>query len=492
MKYNKKFYGMAMAMLAGGALVSCTNQLNEPVNSESIASAIKLVKAPEVYAYSGGEAFGTKAQNLPMAYTNAGDGYINNPNWEGYNGESLTNITEDEKAKVLKAIDDKTDGSKISEDLVFPWTAYFLQDVITMENGNYTNAGNNGMKDVSVNYLEAYNKGAKCDQQYSPGYDFEDYETITNSKKLNTYFQKQTADGQERINQTALMKDMTVGTYEEMRGHQFRVWVNCHISDHYYDYIIVNVDGSYYICFDFGCGTEEHDKDGDPGRGATFNDWDYNDWILKITPAGNQPDVWSDAIETPDPDPTPGEGDDNQDQLADVPDHVEVNLSLEERLSYLTSHLSIHVRAVTDVEVFIPIPATYVCEADDLDIVQKHQEDLMVHGGPTRVEYNIHGNTVTLTLEVKAEGIYVTTDGINEDVIAYLKETYNDGITFEVWNYFNIKHSDWTNLTHDYLELDELKDMMNQSTVKFLDNTPSLYVNAFMYETGDAEYHEGH
>ena len=89
------------------------------------------------------------------------------------------------------------------------------------------------------------------------------------------------------------MTNMEYGTYEEMKGRQFRWYVNCHGYRHWSEYIVVNWNGNYYICFDFACGYPENDYDGHPEKEAEHNDWDYNDWVLKITPAGNQPDVWT-------------------------------------------------------------------------------------------------------------------------------------------------------------------------------------------------------
>ena len=485
MRKDLKITLFALGAFVMGGLTSCSLE-GDPSMSNSNSM---LVKAPKVVAYSGDHYWNNGTRS------NAGDGDINNQTWKDKGAESLTNITDAERNAVLAAIAEKTNGNKISEDLVFPWTEYFLQDVITMEDGNYTNAGNNGMNDVSVNTLEAFNKGKDCSPYYHHNSDYDNYEEVTNSKKINQYFQKQVGNQQERISQTALMTDMTVGTYEEMRGHQFRVWVNCHINDHYYDYIVVNVEDSYYICFDFGCGTVEHDKDGDPGRGATYNDWDYNDWILKITPAGNQPDVWTG--ETPEepkeecdkcghPTHDPGncdecdedEGCNHQDtpdqpekpEIApEVQDHVEINLSVEDHnYNQTDSHLSIHVRSVTNVEVFIPVPKQFYCDADDMAIVEKHMEDLMVHSGPYTTEYNVNGNIVTLNIEFKEDGIRIWTTGINEAVIEYCRENYDDGITFEVWNYFN-----------EELTKEGLREYLNKSTVEFLDKCPDAYVNAF-------------
>lgn len=181
--------------------------------------------------------------------------------------------------------------------------------------------------------------------------------------------------------------------------------------------------------------------------------------------------------------------------ITKVPDHVEVNLAIDQKegVKWLASHLSIHVRANTDVEVFIPIPMEYVCEADDLAIVQMHKDELMVHGGPKVVTYNYNNHVITLTVTTTAKGITVKTEGIEDSgVIEYLKETYGDGLTFEIWNYFNIEHASWYDGdAHTPIDRDGLKYILDGSTISFT-KIPDLYVNAFMYETGESEHHNNH
>lgn len=160
-------------------------------------------------------------------------------------------------------------------------------------------------------------------------------------------------------------------------------------------------------------------------------------------------------------------------------DEVEVNLALDKKLhDLLESHLSIHVRTATDVEVFIPVPKVYYCAADDMEIVMKHDVEFL-HGGPYRTEYKIGENIVSLNVEFEDDGIRVWTDGINQEVIDYCRETYQDGITFEIWNYFN---DPATGLP--YIDLDQLKGYLDQATVKFLDKVPESYVNSFGRDNG--------
>ena len=512
MRKNLKFTLLGLGILAGGMLTSCSDNSDPTMNSNS---GTLFGKAPKVVAYSGGHFWSQNDTEGTRA--NAGDGYIGNQNWENRGAESLTNITDEERQAVLDAISQKVTGSKISEDVVFPWTDYFLQDVISGQNGNFQGAGSNGTSSSSYAF-EAWNTGASCSQQWWPGYDFENYEEVANSAHLNNYFQRQNADGsQTRINETTLMTGMQYGTYEEMKGKQFRWYVNCHENLHWYDYIVVQVDGSYYICFDFGCGYPENDRDGHPGKGAEHNDWDYNDWILKITPAGEQPDVWTG--ETTEPEPEPEDTCDNcgheshGDICPDCPDdegcnkkaapanpavtgdEVEINLTIEgEGNSVKQSHLSIHVRAATDVEVFIPCPIEYICPADDMAIVEKHLEEMMKHGGSqvggtegvvegmvSHMYYKVGANYIDFTVEFVVagvpasdgkvfdeSGIYVWTKDINEDVINYLQRNYGDGITFELWNYFN-----------DDVTFDMLKPYFDRSTVRFVDKEPDAYINAY-------------
>ena len=256
---------------------------------------------------------------------------------------------------------------------------------------------------------------------------------------------------------------------------------------------------------------------------------------MKITPAGNQPDVWTGDTETPEdpqppvtpdncdrcghpshgdncPDCAPDEGCNHQDTpdqpiLPDVPqltgDEVEVNLTIEdkENTDQVQSHLSIHVRAATDVDIFIPCPLEYICPADDMAIVQQHLEERMQHGGQqisgiegmtegmvSHMYYKIGNFYIDFYVEfVKAgypsydgtvyeeDGIHVWTSEIQAELIDYLERNYGDGITFELWNYFN-----------DDVTFDMLKPYFDRATIKFLDKEPDAYINAYNdTETGE-------
>lgn len=208
-----------------------------------------------------------------------------------------------------------------------------------------------------------------------------------------------------------------------------------------------NGERGLYLCFDYT--TQKDSGEYVEGNGV------FNDWVLKITPAKSEtlPPV--------------------EQEPEEVPEHVEINLSVDRKDAgdWLASHLSIHVRAVTDVVVKIPIPQDYFCAPDDLLIVQKHLEDFTVHGNK-EISYMVGETTVTLSIEYDENGITISTSGIDANLIEYCNVNLHDGITFEVWNYYNIIPV-------------ELKSYLDQATVTFT-NPPELYINAFnKTETGE-------
>ena len=169
--------------------------------------------------------------------------------------------------------------------------------------------------------------------------------------------------------------------------------------------------------------------------------------------------------------------------------HIEVNLALndeKETGDWIESHLSVHVRAVSDFRIFMPVPAQYYCPADDMMIVAKHDMAYQYKESTATVDMEIAGNKVTFTCEYTEEGITVSSTGINESVMKYLNNKYSDGLTFEVKNYYNkevVKSVDeatgevWVETVPSITRAD-LKGYLDKSVI---DMTPltSYYVNAF-------------
>lgn len=166
----------------------------------------------------------------------------------------------------------------------------------------------------------------------------------------------------------------------------------------------------------------------------------------------------------PDPvDPTP------EDTTDVTPNYgsVEVNLGVaaEAKDGQIEGHISIHVRDTTDFEIFMPVAAEYYCQQDDMMIVQKHDQAFNYNEKNEEMSATVNGQTVKLYVTYAANGITIKSEGVNAAILKYLREVYNDGLTFEVRNYYN-------GLDHAALVA-----ALNNSTVKFTSN-PSFYVQA--------------
>lgn len=258
------------------------------------------------------------------------------------------------------------------------------------------------------------------------------------------------------------------------------------IKDAYKFYTIkYNGKTNLYLCFDYR--SEKNSKEYFGGDGV------YNDWVIKIIPADGSP------ITTPDEPDDPDEPDEPiidpiEPVVPVITDEVEVNLSVndeKEEGDYIATKLSIHIRALTDVEVFIPVKQEYYCDVDDMAIVMSHQLDpnyQYSNPGQTSITngytytYTIAGQPLNVTVTYEANGIRVKTNGVNQAMLDYLQETYQDGVTVEVWNYFNdaIPQKEDDHIVRTPIDRDNLKPMLDQSTVTFTSTEhPAYYVNAF-------------
>lgn len=398
----KKFLGLLALFIL--ALSSCTNELpdwKEPAPTDTIP----ITRTPDFLAYSGENVIGTSFIQTRSANPNSNQWF--DPQYGNY--KEIPAITEAERDKVLEWFAQHENPESVSLD----WTDFFVQQL-----------GYSEVPCTAIDGSTVYT-GKSHMNQLAAGW-------INNPDEINNF------NSNTQFNSTMLMENSSTSnfSYKQSAGS----------GNRWYDrFVIVEIDGSYYVGFDFYSHTEWEANRNEQVEADGL----YGDWVVKITKAEHK--------QTSDEPTLPKEEQEGFDE-------VEINLSAD---SDLIAHLSIHVRAVTDVDVFIPIPVDYYCKADDMAIVQKHYDELMIHGGPESVEYNINGTTVTMNVEFKEDGIRVWTEGIDENVIDYCYNTYGDGITFEVWNYLN-----------GTLDRSGLLDLLDQSTVTFT-NPPSKYVNAF-------------
>ena len=219
-----------------------------------------------------------------------------------------------------------------------------------------------------------------------------------------------------------------------------------------------------------------------------FEDWehfnsnfDLNDVVFMVDPAlpikdnpkdeDKKPEVEPTPAPTPDPTPDPAPS------VVGGNGSVEVNFSINDRqYESNDTKLSIHVRDTTDVTIFIPTPADYYCPIDDMLIVQKH-DVAQAYNTTSTVDMNIDGNIVSLTTVYSEKGITISTSGINAKVLKYLRGTYEDGLTFEITNYFATERLD-ANGNKVKVTREELQAMLNKATISFT-KTPKFYINAF-------------
>lgn len=167
------------------------------------------------------------------------------------------------------------------------------------------------------------------------------------------------------------------------------------------------------------------------------------------------------------------------------PDSVEVNFSINER-QYPSNDtkLSIHVRSVSDVTVFIPTPAEYYCPVDDMLIVQSHSQNVETYGSNEHAEMVINGNKVELDIAFANDGITITTSGMNENVQNYLQSRFHDGLTFEICNYFNTEKAVAGGSTQA-ISKEELKNILDRTIISFT-HTPAVFANAYGLLKGNA------
>ena len=183
--------------------------------------------------------------------------------------------------------------------------------------------------------------------------------------------------------------------------------------------------------------------------------------------------------------------------------NVEVNYSIVSHIADnakdFAMHLSVHVCDTTDIETVIPLKAMYFCAAANFEMVitddPNDDEELEInfgdHGQLVRT-YFVDGQTVNINVGYALNGIMIKTTGINERVLRYLRNQYDDGLTLDVWNYMNFTECQYDaegNISRfegpkdSFVDFSTFKNMMDKSTIAFT-STPELYVNSIMPAEG--------
>lgn len=516
MKKFTKFLFFSAATLSMGMMASCSNDDFTPLGGSNDV----LVKAPKITAYSGDTYFGDEdytTRSVDIDVTPAYIAYGSKEQNDVKDFFSKLDSGEDVNGEIL-TIDEAFDG----------WTDYWVQTV----------AFNNGEDDYNViRNIGIWNEiGSNWEIQKwteKDNYYFDGGEPGNNGH-MKQYVGKDGVWQFDRVKfENWPIADFSYTTYlknamaQQYRGKYSYVFgtkpglIRSADAKNYPAYRIARIDGYDEVYVAFYAQNLDYYHYYAPGGGAsggvqTQLDLGDNQWnvILKLTRVqelchaeGCGHPVHTElgycpicvelgitdtsctenapAPETPETPETPEAGTSHNHN-----NEVEVNLhGVERNGGYLESHLSIHVRYAGDVEVFIPVPIQYTCDADDMDIVMKHEANHMSHTKEWTLkdsETSQYGPLkVSVTVTYEDGGIRITTHGITEDVIAWCGEKFDgDGITFEIWNYYNDPDK-VAELPNGGISLEELQYLLNQATVKFLGaNLPDAYINAFAEDNG--------
>ena len=118
MKHELKFSVLALAAAMGALLSSCSRDSMSP---DASSAAIRLVKAPQVIAWSGENVW---TANGTKVATRGAD--VNGNLWY-QTWDRPTNVTEEEIAKVLAAVAEPRVGA--TNDIHIDWNNYWVQQV---------------------------------------------------------------------------------------------------------------------------------------------------------------------------------------------------------------------------------------------------------------------------------------------------------------------------------------------------------------------------
>jgi len=174
------------------------------------------------------------------------------------------NVTEAEKEKV------SAEFAKVRENATntinIPWENYWVQQVHTGDRPSVDGTRTRVYPTGVMNSLMAYN--------FNTG----EYEHVNNFNAANNTTEYTDDVTHEKYYGTTLMVDM--GTGDKLDQFAYH---NTSSSDYYYSYIVLEIDGAYYVGFDI-VGYHPVGQD-DNANMDVERDWIFDDWIVKISPA---------------------------------------------------------------------------------------------------------------------------------------------------------------------------------------------------------------
>lgn len=505
MKKLNKYLGMTAVAVAAVSLASCQNQLDDYMSggNTSNGGGVSLVKAPDVVAWSGSTTLGNTG-----AVTR---GNQDAPFYNGSENVKPADITPEELEAVVKYFHEHQGKS---DEVKKDFKNFYVQQV-SYEGTFYAVDGNNQYTaQQCVNQINTGNNTG--DNVFGGNDDFNKCRYIYNSSSLDFWYNN--AACSYWSNNFKMVYIPGYGYYVgfDVEGQPDGQWdanKNMHLTGTpdgwYYDRIIKIVpadSNGNIIPLDGDNGTGE----GEPEDGETPG-------------GGTQPENPGSGEENE----NPGSG--NNGNTASTNRHgneVEVNYAILDShdkygLADLVTKLSIHVRTATDVDIKIPIPNKYVVESDDLYIFQNHYNGVpsdknTLLNEDTSLSYEIYDSKremvgkVILYIKFEPDNsslgadfsngyIHVYTQGITKEVIDACWDNNQDGINFEIYNYFQTEDVAWEeNDTSTTVEevgkknRELLYACMNKAVISFTTQQPNYYINAFGYNQEMTDVHPWH
>ena len=278
---NMKKYLMSgvAAITFVAALTSCTSHDFEPMTQAQIDKA----KYDQAFIkYIGGQV----DANQDWGFSTAGPAAARQTRSHDVNGnlwyqkwERPTNVTDAEKAKVIAEFSKKRENQQATDPI--NWTNYWVQQVYKGEAHYTAGNGEDVLGSNQMNKLIAYNANYEEEVRWPEhktiigGY--EHVNNFNNGNNTTVYTDDVT---KEKFIGTTLMVDMQV---DAAHGSTQFGYHNSTDSKDHFEYIILEIDGSYYVGFDFYA---QHPEGQEANKNMDVErDWIFNDWIVKISPA---------------------------------------------------------------------------------------------------------------------------------------------------------------------------------------------------------------
>ena len=279
MKNKYKFSTLAVAAFAGLALISCTNDLKYPGDGGT-SNLTSPVTTPDVIAWSGQQVL--KNTFNGTTYSASTRGVDVNANMWSTNWDCIDNVypglTDADLQEIKRLL---SPGEYTENTIALPFANYWVQQVFKGDS-KYHASDKDGIETSTevtgsnqMDYLVAWNGN---------GYDhINNFNYGSNNNSIYDEGFTDSVSGSHNHEGTTLMVNMpTTGIDPNTQFGYHETWGNLNNNRYSDHYLIVEYKGHYYVGFDYHAETDRNN----PGQAKNVNrDWNFTDWIVRITPA---------------------------------------------------------------------------------------------------------------------------------------------------------------------------------------------------------------